>query len=364
VVTITATSVYDAAEGYSNLGTATATVVAQGDAVITSVEVTPQGRIVPRGWTVQFSAFVSGTGFASGTPQGVRWAITDATGTQEITIAGASINQQGLLTIASNVLGGTQITVRASSLHTPAIFGTATATVTAPPATDLPPPVVPGDPVQPPAAQLQAPPHFDSRDDDAQEDEAQDTEEMAPAYQLFDDISADAWYHDYVAIVAYHNLFQGTGYRAFSPYLNMTRAMFAQVLANLEDANLETYAVSASTFGDVAVDQWYFPAVQWAANEGIIFGVGEGNFAPNDPITREQMAVMLYRYAAMVDIALPTQATSPFVDQTVISNWAMDSVHVIQAAGIIRGRDDGNFDPRATAIRAEVAAIFARFLNI
>jgi len=90
----------------------------------------------------------------------------------------------------------------------------------------------------------------------------------------------------------------------------------------------------------------------------------EGNFAPNNNITREQMAVMLHRYAEMRDVALPQGAGVSFIDQASISPWASDAVAVIQRAGIVQGRDDGRFDPQATATRAEVAAIFARFLPI
>jgi len=184
------------------------------------------------------------------------------------------------------------------------------------------------------------------------------------AHMLFNDVAHGAWYHGYVTVVALEGLFEGTAYRTFSPQMNMTRAMFAQVLANLEGVNLAAYASTSPTFGDVAPNAWYFAAVQWAAEAGVVQGVGGGNFAPHDNVTREQMAVMLYRYANMRNITLLTGFATPFADQASISPWAVDAVAAIQDAGIVQGRGGGIFDPQATATRAEVAAIFARFLQM
>ncbi|MCL2575898.1 MAG: S-layer homology domain-containing protein [Defluviitaleaceae bacterium] len=186
--------------------------------------------------------------------------------------------------------------------------------------------------------------------------------EITPAHQLFDDVAANAWYHGYVSIVVHHGLFQGIAPRTFAPQQNMTRAMFAQVLANLEGVDLATYAVTPAVFNDVAQAAWYYPAVQWAANAGVIQGIGDGNFAPEDNVTREQMAVMLYRYANMRNIELPQGEAMSFIDQTDISYWAASAVVAIQRAGIVQGHANGRFAPQDTAIRAEVAAIFARFI--
>ena len=144
----------------------------------------------------------------------------------------------------------------------------------------------------------------------------------------------------------------------------MTRAMFVQVLANLENVNLNAYRTQTSgTFYDTNTTAWYFGAVEWAAGQGLVSGVGDGNFAPNQPITRQEMAVMLNRYIVSRGIALPHSATTPFADQSDISAWAVDGVSAIQAAGIISGMPDGSFAPHDTATRAEVATIFARFLG-
>ena len=182
---------------------------------------------------------------------------------------------------------------------------------------------------------------------------------VTPATQ-FNDI-AGHWAIDAINTVTSAGLFQGTAPGVFSPQSSMTRAMFAQVLANLEGANTGAYTAN---FNDVSSGAWYFGTVGWAADSGIITGVGNGNFAPNTPVTREQMAVMLYRYAEIKGITLPSITSGSFTDQGNISYWAVDAVSAVQAAGIVTGRPDGRFDPQATATRAEVATIFARFLEI
>ena len=140
----------------------------------------------------------------------------------------------------------------------------------------------------------------------------------------------------------------------------MTRAMFVQALANLEGVDLTAYRENTGTFNDTAPTEWYFPAVEWAAGQGLVSGDGGGNFAPNRSITREEMAVLLHRYIVSRGITLPQGETSLFIDQVRISAWAEDSVRAMQAAGIITGFPDGRFAPHDTATRAEVATIFAR----
>ena len=144
----------------------------------------------------------------------------------------------------------------------------------------------------------------------------------------------------------------------------MTRAMFVQVLANIEGADLVAYRNTAPTFADTSPTAWYFGAVEWAASQGLVSGTGNGDFAPNRPITRQEMAVLLNNFITSRNIALPQGATPAFTDQADISSWAADSVRAMQAAGIISGHPDGSFAPTDTATRAEVATIFARFLEI
>jgi surface protein len=187
--------------------------------------------------------------------------------------------------------------------------------------------------------------------------------EVAP---VFDDIiTSSGWYVEYVNIVTSAGVFQGTGDGQFSPDGVMTRAMFAQVLANLSGADLSAFDGLSPSFSDISsTDAWYFAAVEWAASLGIVTGIGDDLFAPDTPISREQMAVMLHRFMLIMGIELPVGEITEFIDQDNISPWAAEAVVAMQAAGIITGRPDGSFDPQATATRAEVAAIFARLLSI
>jgi len=181
----------------------------------------------------------------------------------------------------------------------------------------------------------------------------------------FDDVDENAWYFESVNKVASAGLFVGTQYGNFEPNAQMTRAMFAQVLANLDGANTADFAELLGSFRDVLPNAWYFEAVEWAASHGIITGFGDGNFAPNNAINREQMAAMLFRFINVMGIELPVSHTIvQFTDQSSISSWAVEDVAAMQAIGLITGRPDGSFDPQATASRAEVATIFARFLAL
>jgi uncharacterized repeat protein (TIGR02543 family) len=186
-----------------------------------------------------------------------------------------------------------------------------------------------------------------------------------PAPMLpFDDICVTDWYYPFVRQAWENQLFAGTSADTFSPQSHMTRAMFVQVLANLEGAPLGSYAHGAPTFADTAQNEWYFAAVEWAAQQNITSGVGDGNFAPDRPVTREEMAVLLYAYINSRGIILPQYNATLFSDRENISPWATDAITALNAAGIFSGRDDGSFDPSAPATRAEVATIFAMLLQV
>jgi hypothetical protein len=172
----------------------------------------------------------------------------------------------------------------------------------------------------------------------------------------------DHWAKDYITFVAARDMFNGTGNNNFTPNGSMTRAMFVKVLANLEQADLSSY--EASKFSDVPTGQWYSTAVEWAADKGIVNGVGNDRFDPNAPITREQMAVMLHNYIEFREYILPLSANEiVFTDDSKLSPWAKDSVSAIQRAGIISGRPGNIFDPQSVATRGEGATIYAKFIE-
>ena len=177
----------------------------------------------------------------------------------------------------------------------------------------------------------------------------------------FTDISGH-WAEDSIDFVTARTLYTGIGNGQFDPNGNMTRAMFAQVLANLDGADLSIY--ETSRFTDVPDNAWYMAAVEWAADIGIVSGVGNDRFDPNAPITREQMAVMLYRYMEYKGFNLEANGISTaFADEDDISLWALEAVSAIQGMGIVIGKQDNAYDPKATASRAEVATVFARLVE-
>ena len=109
-------------------------------------------------------------------------------------------------------------------------------------------------------------------------------------------------------------------------------------------------------------DAWYAASVQWAAQQGIVSGIGDGKFAPDQAITREQLAAILANYAAKKNIVLKDGPSIKFADSGKISPWAKNSMDAMVKAGIIRGNADGTLNPQGTATRAEVAAMLQRFI--
>ena len=177
----------------------------------------------------------------------------------------------------------------------------------------------------------------------------------------FPDVPLTSWFSSYVSTVTLRGLFQGFPDGNFMPNSNMTRAMFTQVIYNMAG---QPQASTVTNFVDISPASWYAAPVAWASNLGIVQGVGNNSFAPEAHVTREQMAVIIMRYVQITGITLPSGAGASFSDQFAISDWATDAVNLMQAAGIIQGRPGGQFDPQATATRAEVAAIFSRLLAI
>lgn len=173
----------------------------------------------------------------------------------------------------------------------------------------------------------------------------------------FVDVSGH-WAASYISRAVELGLFSGTSTTTFSPDAKMTRGMIAAVLYRMSG---ETFTGSAN-FSDVAANAYYNNAVAWGAEKGIIAGVGNGMFAPDSEITREQMAVLIYNYAKYAGIETST-TTLNFTDNASISSWANEAVAYCVNAGIISGRTDGSFDPQGTATRAEVASILVRFID-
>lgn len=174
----------------------------------------------------------------------------------------------------------------------------------------------------------------------------------------FTDISMDDWFYDPVAWVYEQGLMTGTSATEFSPNTTTTRAMIVAILHRLE----ESPSVESAGFSDVADSDWYVDAVNWAASEGIVGGFGDNTFQPNSPITREQMASILYRYAEYKGLDVSARVDlSIYSDQP--SAWAEDVMQWAVAEGLFNGVTDDQLQPQGNATRAQVAAILQRFLS-
>ena len=158
------------------------------------------------------------------------------------------------------------------------------------------------------------------------------------------------------------NIINGVSPTSFAPNSITNRATFVTILSRLDVFDVDNYELA---FLDVLEDQWYSGSIAWASENGIVNGTGNNKFSPFTNITREQVCVILIRYANWQGIDLPTDGTAAnFTDSNKISNYARNSVDLAQRAGIIKGRDNGSFDPQGSATRAEVTSIFMRFLEI
>jgi|GEM_PF-1780173 len=175
----------------------------------------------------------------------------------------------------------------------------------------------------------------------------------------FVDVPADAWYAGAVAEVTARQLFQGLSEHTFGPGLAMSRAMLVTVLWRIEGR-----PAAAPAFADVPAQAWYYGAVGWAAQGGVVQGYPDGRFGPLDNITRAQLAVILYRYTVGLDQDTSLRGdVSIFSDRADIPAWAAEAMSWAVGRGLLQG-GNGRLEPQALATRAEVAAIIWRFLTV
>lgn len=178
----------------------------------------------------------------------------------------------------------------------------------------------------------------------------------------FTDI-ASHWAKEDIEFVVSRGLFSGTSATTFSPNTAMTRGMFVTALGRLANADVSGY--KQSSFTDVKSDAYYMGYIEWASNNSIVNGTGNGTFAPDQSITREQMAVIMSNYAKTIGFTLPkVQAENTFADNAKISAYAKEAVKQMQMAGVISGKNGNLFDPQGTATRAEVSAVLRRFVEL
>ena len=178
----------------------------------------------------------------------------------------------------------------------------------------------------------------------------------------FTDISATAWYYAAANYAVENGLFNGTSATTFSPDTAMTRAMFVTALGRISGVNASDY--STSSFSDVDSGNWCGGYVQWAYENKIISGVGDGRFAPNQAITREQMASILNNYCQWKNGSTDAAAVQlSYTDSSGISSWAKEGVMLCTGKQWLTGYPDGSFRPAKTATRAEVAVIIQRYVQ-
>lgn len=177
----------------------------------------------------------------------------------------------------------------------------------------------------------------------------------------FTDVSLNAWYYDAVKYVYDNGLMSGTGNSLFSPAFTTTRNMIVQILYNKEGNPAVSYS---GIFNDVPDGQWYTSAVEWAAGTKVVSGNGAGGFNPADNITREQLAVILYNYAAYAGYDTTTRGdTSTFTDAGKIHTWAADAMSWAVGTGVLKGSNNA-LNPLGTASRTEVAQVLMNFETI
>ena len=188
---------------------------------------------------------------------------------------------------------------------------------------------------------------------------------LVPGYAAettgFKDVREDSWYANAVDYVSAAGYMKGTSKEAFSPGEDVTRAMFVTILSRVARAQTDN---TVSAFGDVAANRYYSGAIEWAAEKEIVNGVGGGLFAPYRSITRQDLAVMLYRFVNAMGCELSAGESRTYTDEAAISAYAADAVRFVTSTGLFAGYQDGSFRPKATATRAQTAVIVMRLAQL
>lgn len=195
--------------------------------------------------------------------------------------------------------------------------------------------------------------------EDTDKEEDKDDEETTELN--FTDVKESDWFFKGVEYVVDKDIMSGVSENEFAPSGKLTRAMLVQMLYNMES---RPACDAENAFMDVPVGQWYTDAVIWANDAKIVSGMGEGLFAPNMEITREQMVAMLYNYAKYKGYDVTASADlSAFADTASVSAWAQPAMQWAVAEGYISGMGDSQLAPQGTATRAEIASVIMRFME-
>ena len=178
----------------------------------------------------------------------------------------------------------------------------------------------------------------------------------APGLGYYTDVPADTWYARAAEYAAENALMNGVGNGRFAPGQTTSRAMLAAILWRVEG---EPAVQAGAELVDVPDGQWYTDAIRWAQAEGILTGYGDGRFGPNDPVTRQDMVTLLWRYAEE-----PEASAQDFADEASIAGYAAQAVDWARANEIVGGVGDNQFAPTGSATRAQTAVILRNFLPL
>lgn len=186
-----------------------------------------------------------------------------------------------------------------------------------------------------------------------------DNKPEEPAFP-FTDVKSTAWYYNAVKYVYENNLMAGTGDTTFDPEVSLTRAMTAQILYNLEG---KPEVAEGATFADMGTAPiWSLDAITWAQKTGVVDGYEDNTFRPENNVTRQEFAQMMYNYAAYKDYDLSAKGDlSQFTDGDSVQEWAVTAMSWANGNALINGHDDGTLEPGGTTTRAQAASILMRF---
>lgn len=193
--------------------------------------------------------------------------------------------------------------------------------------------------------------------DEPQNTDVKPEEDYIVELFTFSDIDAEDWYYESVKFMKEKGLMNGVSETEFAPQTELTRSMFVTILHRMNGGQNTGDKIN---FSDVPEGEYYTAAIGWAASNKIVSGVSEAKFAPDEKITREQMAVMAYRYAIYMGYSVQMAQELTYADSEDISPFAQNAVKWASAEGILNGSDSGCFYPQKTTTRAEAAALFMR----
>lgn len=187
-----------------------------------------------------------------------------------------------------------------------------------------------------------------------------DYEKQSPG-PVFEDVPVDSWFYEDIGYLTEQGVISGMSESVFVPADPVTRAQFVKLIVACSGTDVSGYRTD---FTDVSSGYWASPYIGWACEQGLVEGNGDGRFCPEEPVSREQMAAIIDRYIRKTGLSLlKTELSQQYSDQSEISAYAMECIRDLSEYAIMKGRENGTFDPRSHASRAEASAVIARLMK-